>query len=1341
MNSVPVAQLACGDEQASAFFVSRSIAVTAKHCVMPHLMDESVAIELRLLDGRTFRASISATRIPEPEDVVFLDVSEAVRDEDVLDAVVTHLPTGTEWSCSGFPAAFEGHPTEFSGLIGKTQLVDYSPWDIELILSAASLSDYSGLSGSPILVNGSVVGVVLRQVQQTLVGASLVKLRRFLELASVSFQSSQNSAPVPLWLQPSLKNFVPNSRAAWALEEAILETKVGVIVVEGLPGAGKSSLAATFEPTKGSIMVLGRYFVSGDPSYPPQHFAQPRVFGEWLSVLASLHTERATASSPRRSTSDLVVANLSALSEYCSERNLSGVLVVDGVEELSSTAGQQTILQTLPQILPKNILIVVTSSRPALKELLQGIGIRHALVNIPSLLQYECEILADKINPNLTNSQLVALVRESLGHPLLLTLLLLEGPGELEQSGSSLPNGIEDYYKRVFARLRGNSLAVWLLATLARTRQLIPVIDLIKLFPKDQRHLFDVTLNEIRHLAVQEGEGLKLYHSSLIHFVLEETASIHLSIHEALAEFCRAHPKSDYARTNIVHHHLRASLFEQALALADQSTFDSAGFIFAPPELMLGDVDELISYVVAEGNFTRLLSLLLLRSRIRFRYDRLFAESRFELAELAARVGKPERALDFVFRQNQYSCSPGECAPLARNLISAGALDAASQLFRFIRPTFWSAYEDQEGIPETVLANHLEVASLLAPLNEDFELDRRRLVGFLRDLVQESPELQQVLIPIWGRYHGQLLWMLGGHPFADAWRNSSKQTFASECLLAISYYDHLCQTHGPANGIGMQHASSDFKPLGDLCQMLVESLPDGQALRKIFVAAAPVLLGHAARTDWTNLIPTTDIPKITITIRQANGVDPDVEALERAFLDNQVSAYSSGEHKVFNSSYSARHDWEFSIIEATKEIGKLSGAQFRDRANGLTTSAGFETLVSEILERFRFLLAERVKWEEAYFLPEFCVPVVFRKCAQFTAEFFPDKAEELVDCLEEKFGSQLGLYSEGYIGALEAMAEEFGANSATTPSARRLWALAFTFIQECVFSRKERVAALVSCARNSARLKDKALTREAFSEALLSSLGPDWYKESQFSLLIDSLAVRPLGTSSGIDWKEAVKMLELASGECTFQRYVRYDKVTLVQKLALAGAWPAAVGLTLHYLLANPSIQRARLNRTPNDRISPWATGRFGVGEVEEQAVLTELVEGFPQELGRLRWALLELAIPLDERHLQRLGIEADKLLTGTHRVEFEQRFIRLLRMDVAPDRRQGVCMLLVEKLDRKSHLHKVLESAGRLGILVWPIVEEPPETPIGEPKLPDEFSFPGTFGKASSYNELKGCD
>lgn len=1336
LESPAVARLVCGDEQGSAFFIAPNVAVTAKHCVMQYL-ENRAPIQLTFPNGKTILASIGEPEIPEPEDVVFLLTEEEVEDSLVVRAVTTHLPTGIEWKCSGFPSALEGHPSEFSGVIGKTQLVDNSPWDIELLPNGQFLSDYSGLSGSPILTAQGAVGVVLRQVQKTLVGASLIKLRRFLQLANISFDSADTSASIPLWFQPVLRNFVSNSRAAWALEEAIREIGSGIVILEGLPGAGKSSLAATFQSSDDSIKVLGRYFLSGDPAYPPQHYRNPRVFNEWLCAQAAFYSPAAAASKPGCSINDLVVANFVALSTHCSERSEIGVLIIDGIEEVNSADGQPTITDLIPRQLPSNIVIVLTSSRPDLGDIFSTNEIPYVVAKIPGLLQYECEMVADKINPDLTHSQVVSLVRESAGHPLLFTLLLLEVKDASGEDGVQNLNGIEGYYSRVYSRLKGEGQSVWLLATLARTRQPISETDLVQILPIEQRHLFEESFGRLRHLLLIDNEGVKLYHQSLSDFLQSKTHNIDRSIHQALASFCCSNSKSDYARTNIIHHHIRASQFEQALSLADQSTFDAAGFIFAPPELMLGDVDELIAYTLGEGNFARLLELLLLRSRIKFRYDTLFTDSALELAELAARVGKPERALSFVIRQNASMCEPYQCISLVRSLFCAGKIEAAGQFFRFIRPGLWLEYENELGIPESVMAAHFEMASLLASLSEDFALDKQRLLGFFREFPEDSMKHQQTLSRIMGRCHGQIIWALGGHPVPEVWRRGAKQNFATDCLLALSFSGQLFREHGPADAsIDRTPASPALSSPPALAQLVLESFKDYPP-GKISIPAAVTLLEHSATLDWIELVKVKFPSQWRLTIRGKNGVDPDRDSLEFAFLAGQLCGYSSGKFTNGEFPRDSRHPWEIRFLEAMRKLGKLSGEHYRDRSLGLELNACFERLVSEVLDDFCFRLPERIRWEDSSFLPELCSPAVYGRCAEFIAQFDPTRADDLIDYLTDKTGDQLGLYSEGYVEALACMAEELAVSSISRSAALRLWTEAFSFIKGCVFSRKERVSGLIRCANYAARLKDRVLTKAAFTEALDASLGPDWYKEGQFSLLIDSLTAKPLATRES-DWKKAVELLELASGECTFQRYVRYDKVRLIQKLASAHAWAEAVGLARHYLLPAPAVQKCRLDRTPNDRVSPWATGRFGVAEVEEQAVLVEMLECAPSEAEHIRWALLELALPLEDRHLERLGVQANKLLSGSHAETFAHRFLRTLRMDVAPDRRQHLCAKLLDKCDTNSALHQAIQRAVEADILSQP--EEKARTKPEEQSqgVQDEFTLPGTFGKTSSYEGLK---
>lgn len=1329
MTETAVALLICGEQKGTAFFLSARVGVTAKHCIVSHLADPSVPIEL-VVGAQRLQAKLSLPIVPESEDVAFLELSEPVSDELILTASATNIPTGTEWHCYGYPSAFEENLGRFGGRVALTQLAESSTWDVQLAFEGPipALNDFSGLSGAPIITDGTVVGLIQQQVGGgTLVGVSFSRLRRFLQLAGVDYLAAENREPVPLWLSPQLENYIANGRANWLLEESIAKMDAGYVVLEGLPGSGKSLFSATFGTADGALTVLGRYFTTGDPSYSLQHHLDPKVFAAWLSTQSAFYTNEAEAVTSKDGVGKSIAGNLSALSRYCLLEGRKGVIIIDGLE-IPEGSGQN-FAQFLPSSLPRNIILVITTTNAG--QLSHHGIIADDSLSMPPLTQYECEMLSESLQPSLELHRKLDCIEKSNGHPLLLTFLLRETAstvgGGLAAELSSFKS-LEMYYEKLYSRISRRGSSIWILATVANLRYGMDESELVKTLPPDEQAGFLESITEIKHLLDPNFGEIRLYHQSLVDFVRSKTEQIHDTIHERLTTYCHRY-STDYAKTNLIHHSLRSGQSNGAMACATQQYFDAAALVFAPPELLLADLTELIVTRFEAGAFIDAISLLLLRARIRFRYDQLFAVSAVELAELAVQLGKRKQALSFVARQDFCICSPTECAALVRNLFINNDSESAHRFFRWLRPMLWAQYEKEGSMSTSSLSAHLEMAALLG----EYQSDVNRILQIITQSTSDDPSTELGGSFIRGNAYGQLLWLTGKLP-APGPRS------VTDCAQAVQYAEELHRSHG-VKGLVVVDPSAD-RDLWET-KVLVEEFGSRMDLSRLAPEAAHLVarmfIKHSGNRVWAKSSWAIANKSKSYSVRKPNGVDADVRSLNELFGAAEASGFCDSAELLGTPSFLVRHSWERRFLDAMCWMGKFSGKQLLRLATGERCHDTLDILQEKFLNSFSFQLADRAGWEDSYFIPELAAQAVYRQAAKLISTFQPEAAHNFLDLVAAKAGVQLGVYSEGYTGILAIMAEELAVASASRTSALRLWSECYAFVAAAVFARRERVGYLLECATNFARLGDTELALEAFREALSASLGPDWYKESQFSLITDVMSADPEGVSLGEVWREALEVLELASGECTFQRYVRYQKHDLISALAAQGNWSAAVGLIIHYLVGSPEIQLARLERTPNDRISAVKTGRFGVAEIEEQAAIAGIIASMPDDQSHRKWALLELALPLDSRRISDLGRHLDLLLQSQAGASFSDRFLRLLRMDVAPDRRQQLCEELVECKGSAFVVHELLNRAVALG-MIKPFAKstnsKTDPAPINHDG--DELFLPGTFGKRSAREELQ---
>jgi len=284
--------LTCGSERGSAFLVSERHALTSRHCVLDHLDDPTVPIELvSPSNPAAIRCTLVDVGIPLTEDTVLLKLESPLPNESVPPLVGSHIPAGLEWSSFGYPRVRGSLGARISGVTGRTISPDLATWDVELACDAAStLTSYKGASGSPVVVAGAVRAMLQERVDGALGAISLRRLQAFLRTAGIELQSTEASSRLPPRLKEQLAHLVPNTRTASDLELAISERENGYVLLTGTPGSGKSLFVAGFQPVEPSFEVVCRYF-AGEPDLnngPPALQRLSRTFADWLCQEAAL---------------------------------------------------------------------------------------------------------------------------------------------------------------------------------------------------------------------------------------------------------------------------------------------------------------------------------------------------------------------------------------------------------------------------------------------------------------------------------------------------------------------------------------------------------------------------------------------------------------------------------------------------------------------------------------------------------------------------------------------------------------------------------------------------------------------------------------------------------------------------------------------------------------------------------------------------------------------------------------------------------------------------------------------------------------------------------------------
>ena len=161
-----VFKIECGTKKGTGFVISKNRALTAFHVVT-----ESEGNEIICTDnsGKKVKANLSdkVTESYKKLDVALLELDTQPTDEYSF-TDYSEIKSGTYWTSRGFPLAKE--ITGDNVLFGDSNIVNQqlitlrnNKIDIELEHSK-KLSTYSGYSGSPLVINGSIAGIINKEL-------------------------------------------------------------------------------------------------------------------------------------------------------------------------------------------------------------------------------------------------------------------------------------------------------------------------------------------------------------------------------------------------------------------------------------------------------------------------------------------------------------------------------------------------------------------------------------------------------------------------------------------------------------------------------------------------------------------------------------------------------------------------------------------------------------------------------------------------------------------------------------------------------------------------------------------------------------------------------------------------------------------------------------------------------------------------------------------------------------------------------------------------------------------------------------------------------------------------
>lgn len=1233
-------------EQGTGFFITKNIIMTAFHIILDDVIDDD-AIQIILSDNSIEKCKVLS--IDKENDICLLSCVFEI--QSYLPLFQTPIRINENWESYGFPYEGEQDGLRIYGTIN--QLIDNEKYDFTLNCNEIDKNyNYDGLSGSPVISAGKVIGIVLKQLDDKIGVISLNKIVNLLQNENIFVQTEESLNEIPKQFEDDIKNIVSNYNVLNLLDDSIKESG-NWILLEGNPGTGKTLNVASYVSEES--LVLGKYFTKVPNDDKPKNLRVSReYFLSWLEETISLTLTGNIAAKSNETFNkriELLSHSLTELSIYLSSIDKIGAFFIDGLDEINNL---EDFLGIIPEKISDNIKIVLSCTS---KEILPS-NIKNGLKTNQSILVSPLEIsqcefyIQRELNDKIEYEIIQKIALKSEGHPLYLNYLvdfiklsdISNDADELNEWVDNIPiisGDIVNYYNTIWDKIYEDNNRLWICLILSQLRQAIQKADFFEILTPEIRSNFYSVFPKISYL-IKGDELLEIYHNSFKEFILSKIPLLIKDGNDLIVKFCEKHTNKNYSITNNLYHYSLSSNPEQAITNCNQEWADKLAINHIEPDLIISDIKSVIGLSIDLEQATEVIRLLLLIQRIDFRYNSVFVEYAHEITLALIANKKYSQAIKYIVRRDTLLVSISDAIHFLQHFYENGAIDEIEILTNAIEKEYRKLMDDGfkgKGIsPSTFI---VKAQTIILDSINDLKNSQKDLLNYLNILRKFSKSSDEPNNQIENENFQTIQFV---RDYCCSWNNSyllrkfnmnmdvEKMMKVPEIKIndtwAGIYAISLLIYRKEINNFNLQNLYSidNEKRLVQNIELLIEKYgyqKEKDVIRNIISA----LLINTSKPDVLKPIIIEYLGYDNeVSIKNENGVDFEFYNYENLCLQQNCLGFLEENNDLEISQKFWNHiTWENDLIKLIKEIHFLEGKLYYYKSTDLLAEKldFIKAKLQQIVKSISYTFDYRSHWEKSYQIPERIFPLLYFKLVNLIHEFDNEKLETFLESLKVKSLNQLGLYTEGYRKALYEVIKaliiiEYDKNRIL--QFVELWE---EHILMGVQNRWERTEELLKINEVYGILGFEDKSDAIFQEMLNTSMGPSWYKESQLTPINTTLKI--LKSNPGNDViQNFAALLDYASGEMTFQRYVKHNKEEFVSSLILNGRLNEALEYYKFEVLPNPKflIRNAEISNFDAPRIGDGYS--LGARNITEQSVILNVLENTSIN-PYLKWALCEI--------------------------------------------------------------------------------------------------------------------
>ncbi|ASE61830.1 S1 family peptidase [Chryseobacterium indologenes] len=1169
-----VCRIKCGEDHGTGFFISPVLIMTANHTIMDFDIEET-EIQITLPDGRVHATTIVAQ--DAYLDVAVLQISCERENETFLPVVLDHIRYNEEWATFGYPFNRLATGQLFQGTVQAH--ARNLPYDLNLVsVEIDPSTDYSGLSGAPLLIDGKVNGMITWSTHRGLGAVSISKISGFLSDNNIMFDSQIEHS----WSQEfdtELEGVVENAAVVSKLMDS-LEVNGKYHLLHGAPGSGKSIISSLIEPRSRTKKILGRYLLRtpGD-DVPIFVRASKEYFLKWLEDLLSKYiTGEPMPRSDMKWNNRLerLLSLLDNVNAQLVSKGEAALIVIDGLDEVISIEqdGLKGFLSMLPERLPSNISILLScSSQEILPVFIRSQLDDENKIVVTPLDQTVTEAILRQANERfalgLSITQQAQLARKSEGHPLYLHYIV-ETAKIIEIAGRdawivglpTISGDIKNYYEAIWSRSLGvDSDNYWISLIGSQLRETVEEQEFKLMLPEEVQHNFQVRFPIIRHFF-KFGRKIAIYHQSFVNFISTKGAGDIKKAHGFISVHNVRSEGSQYALKNLIHHLLLSENPLPSIAKCNQKWVDDCALIHMEPDRVIADVERVEELCIDKSVIEELVRIKLLLQRLRFRYNTILAKHAFELADAIIEMGDADAALKYIIREDILLISIEDSLYFLQKLFDIGAekealqlMDAVNLRFRvlleksvetggldislfYLQLKFNTICLSRKNFP-TALLKYMKGTEILREISDDEDESDE-----VRDVARSMrADLEPYQI-------GYVVYRLLSFPGIEDMSKFSDGVYTADTANVLAraalFYEDFKQKSARAT-----EDSDAFKRLISDIETLVTDHGYNEADTDNLLFA---LIKETKKSYLLEEMIAKKLTKpVTFNLRVPNGVDPDLDSINLFYQEQIYRGYvdKTGVYPVL-----VKHGptaWEGYIRSMYQRCGFLQGKLYRIYSDeNFDALPALQKKAQEIFEEFDFSLKERVQFNRCYQLIEDTVALLYHRLLLVFLELGDDSVSWFIERLINLKNTQLGMYTEGYRRTLYEISAALAKNTKQKQNAFKVVRVLEDHVYNEVQNRWEKIPELIEIIGFYAKIGAKSRARFVYQLMLNTSMGPTWYKEGQFGL-INSVLRKMDHDKADQHYADFAAYLEYAAGEMTFQRYVQSAMSRFTGTLAIAG--------------------------------------------------------------------------------------------------------------------------------------------------------------------------------------------